>query len=381
MVVVAGGGPAGLLSSSYLASSGCEATLYEEHRRVGVPKHCTGLVSLDTLELLPLAVRRCVRTSYRGVRVVTPGGLEAVLEVRGLVRLERPCLEEVLLERAVEMGVRVVTDVRLDLLARGRYLVPRWWKRGNVFVVDARGFEGLRERRAKASKRAVPGVNVTVSPGLRLDESLAHVYVDGTVARGFFLWALDNGDGTALVGGASEDGLSPENLLGYFRRLGVFKGDPRVIEVFGGMVIRGPPLHSFFGGNWLGVGDAVAMNKPLTGGGIFPLALLSSVLRPRSGCAEAIAELARAVRETIETLSRQYPLSLVAKTPGFAVLSAVAVRLLREVSGRRGADLVFDYDRHERNLVIAARSLLGIQARVPRLTDHPSSSSARRHLG
>ena len=48
-VAVVGAGPAGSRTARDLARAGLRVRLLEEHRRVGVPSHCSGLISPRTL--------------------------------------------------------------------------------------------------------------------------------------------------------------------------------------------------------------------------------------------------------------------------------------------------------------------------------------------
>ena len=50
-VAVIGGGPAGLLTAARCAQAGLEVLVLEEHPEVGVPSHCTGIISFETADL------------------------------------------------------------------------------------------------------------------------------------------------------------------------------------------------------------------------------------------------------------------------------------------------------------------------------------------
>ena len=55
-VSIIGGSIAGLLAGRELALEGFDVTIYEEHREIGVPEKCDGLVSasgIDSLGLVP----------------------------------------------------------------------------------------------------------------------------------------------------------------------------------------------------------------------------------------------------------------------------------------------------------------------------------------
>ena len=51
-VLVIGGGPSGLLAAREAASKGAEVLVLEEHKEIGVPNHCTGILSVEGLQRL-----------------------------------------------------------------------------------------------------------------------------------------------------------------------------------------------------------------------------------------------------------------------------------------------------------------------------------------
>ena len=50
-VIVVGAGPAGLCTALRAAEEGLDVLVLEEHTEVGVPTHCTGIVSGETDQL------------------------------------------------------------------------------------------------------------------------------------------------------------------------------------------------------------------------------------------------------------------------------------------------------------------------------------------
>jgi len=55
-VIVVGAGPAGSSAAREIASAGFEVGLFEEHETVGVPQHCTGMLTVMGCRLLKVEV-------------------------------------------------------------------------------------------------------------------------------------------------------------------------------------------------------------------------------------------------------------------------------------------------------------------------------------
>lgn len=103
---VVGAGFSGLSTARFLASRGCPTSLLEEHGRVGFPKHCTGIVSQDTLEAIGGPATRCYLHRYDAIVVEGSRGNSFTVEKRGIAHiLDRVCLEEELLREAHTQGV------------------------------------------------------------------------------------------------------------------------------------------------------------------------------------------------------------------------------------------------------------------------------------
>src|SRR4051812_22678836 len=49
-VAIVGGGPGGLYAAGQLARRGFDVAVFEEHREVGQPVHCTGVLAAETFE-------------------------------------------------------------------------------------------------------------------------------------------------------------------------------------------------------------------------------------------------------------------------------------------------------------------------------------------
>ncbi|MEB3788211.1 MAG: FAD-dependent oxidoreductase, partial [Desulfurococcales archaeon] len=97
-IALVGAGYAGLVLAWKLAESGARVTVYEEHDEgwVGLPRHCTGLVSARVVE--GLDAWRLVLDKYKTVEFAARGETVALRPRGGVYRLDRVMLERTLYE-------------------------------------------------------------------------------------------------------------------------------------------------------------------------------------------------------------------------------------------------------------------------------------------
>lgn len=286
-VIVLGGGPAGLQATRRILEivRGVRVLLIEEHTRVGLPQHCTSLVSLRGLKEDIEVSERIVLNYFRGAYIYSPSGYRIVAERKDYVAavIDRPGLEVELLEE-----VSSSQNVEVVLGKKGYIIDSRVWidgKRiaGNM-VVDARGVSALRKRR-NLGNSILPALQYDLrieSRGIEPD----HVYIilGSRVSEGFFAWIVPLSEDVVRVGLASKGGVKErlDNMLEWDPVKGLLT--PIKIErVLGGAVYTGGTVYPLVEGATAYIGDSAGQTKPTTGGGLVYLSRAAKYL------AEAIA--------------------------------------------------------------------------------------------
>jgi flavin-dependent dehydrogenase len=297
-IAVVGGWFAGLMAALSLARAGARVHLYEEHLRVGYPPHCTGVVSGTTLSILGRPGWRSVEGEYRALRVKYRGltVVEALFE-DGVYRVDRVSLEERLLDAAVSEGVEAFLGVRVESATPSGKVVSRKGSSFYDYIVLADGWRrplsgplGLGGYRLRLT-----GVNVVVPGGGGGDTIEVEAWTP--YSPGFFAWKIPLPSGV-LAGAASP---RPRDAAGFVRSLGGEK-----LLVYGGQVVLGAPRGPIALGRLMAAGDAGGLTKPLTGGGLYPMAKAAAIaesmalsgrpLRPGEAFKAALARVAGELR-------------------------------------------------------------------------------------
>ena len=129
-VIVVGGGPAGSVTAESLAQASLRVALLEEHLRIGLPNHCSGLVSLRTLELAGIAEEAVAGIRFSSARVWGPGGKTLWLRSNSVqaIAVNRPRFDQILAERAASAGAVLMLETqayRFERSERGVHVDAR----------------------------------------------------------------------------------------------------------------------------------------------------------------------------------------------------------------------------------------------------------------
>ncbi len=351
-VAVIGAGFSGLLLSIALARLGFEVDVYEEHTGPGVPPHCTGIISRNTLSLIEYIAGplpgSLIAQKFDGVTICSQGYCRAFKVLGGLIRLDRPGLDRHLASIAARLDVRIHLKTKVTSVAPDGKLKASNSVKAYDYVIIA---EGARPRlRVELGvgclEEPAYGVNyiTTLNPcrlGRYEPRTTPLVAFERLESPGY-LWAFRD-DSHCIVGIASHSTRDIRRLLNTLR--GSLKG------AYGGPIYIGHTVRPRLRRGRVTVfGDAACLNKPLSGGGLYPQALavkrLLDSARNRS-LARALTDSVRSVHRTLEASAHLSRLALRRPKLVKCILESIKDRLgpIEYDNYRRTASQVLSFTR------------------------------------
>jgi len=285
-IVVVGGGPCGSYSALTAARLGAEVLVCEEHREIGVPKHCAGHLSVAGLERLGLRLpREAIENEIKGAVFHSPSGKEFVIRRGSPVTyvVNRELFDKHLSDLATKSGARYLLESRVkSLLFDSGFVVGVAVKKGrdeksftSNLVIDAEGCSstllkktGLQTLRGSM---VVKAIQVEVDRVDEIEGDLVEVYLGRRYAPGFFAWIIPKRDASAKVGLATRAGDPREYLRRFMKNHPVASKKLRKSSITSlslHPISLGGPVPKTYSNGLLVVGDAASQVKPTTGGGV-----------------------------------------------------------------------------------------------------------------
>ena len=276
-VIVVGAGPIGSVTAEALARTSLRVALLEEHPSIGLPNHCSGLISPRTLELAGVAEEAVGLARFSSARVWGPGGKHLWLRSNSVqaIAIDRPRFDQLLAKRAVDAGATLMLDTQAHRFVRLEERVQVEARAGestlHLYAPLLIGADGANSRVArwmgkKPACEIIPAIKADVIFQGSGTDSI-EIFVGNSIAPGWFGWIIPLQGGVARIGiGATR---APRRYFESFLDL--------IRRKFGDFVVEGTrsaslplgPARDFVVDNVMLVGAAARQTKPTTGGGIY----------------------------------------------------------------------------------------------------------------
>ncbi|MEM5777645.1 MAG: NAD(P)/FAD-dependent oxidoreductase [Candidatus Aenigmatarchaeota archaeon] len=267
-VIVIGAGPAGGKTAELAASIGLNVLIIEEHKEIGLPIQCTGIVSHRITSLSGLKEKDIVINKVNKARFYSQNGNFLELESKKPVYvIDRHKLDKNIVKEAVKKGAEILTGVRFRNFERSNNHLKIHTSLGNFktkLLVGADGPNSIVARSAKIEqpRNYLIGYQETIQGDF--SDNIVELWFGKNIAPDFFAWVVPENKNWARVGLAAKN-----KTVDYFRKFieKRFKQEYNKKDVLGGVIKYGL-IKSSVEDNVLLVGDAASHIKPYSGGGI-----------------------------------------------------------------------------------------------------------------
>jgi geranylgeranyl reductase family protein len=287
-VVIVGAGVAGSFTGIQLAKSGYKVLLVEEHREVGRPVQCAGLVTPRISQLIPELDPSCIINKVHGAKIYSPLGKELIIdagEPKALV-VDRLLFDRFLASAATKagaelfLGTKAVSAKRIDGNVEVEIL-----KNNEKISVSCKliiGADGVQSQVStwfglKRVKTILSGFGAEMT-GVDIEPGFVEIYLGNNVAPNFFSWIIPKADSKVDGAMSARVGLvcakSNNRAISYYRALfdhpiaGPKLKHSKPVHLISGGVPIGTVSKSYIDNAML-VGDSAGQVKPTSGGGIY----------------------------------------------------------------------------------------------------------------
>ncbi len=271
-IVIVGGGPVGSTLSYLLSKKGYNVALIEEHREIGIPVHCAGLLGKRAWDSLPIKPSHSIIEKVSSFKIFSFKGEEIEIpKFTGYV-VDRSVFDKGICASAVETGVSLYKSTRCVAYSKLQppeiicktYSGLRRRFRGRVIV----GADGALSKVAKIfGFPPLPvrfGLQLIAGPVSDLDSVEVHFLRLGSINTFYWIIPSPKEVKVGIVFPLNINFGSVRNLL---RKEALNK--KLTTRRFSTWFLPTKPRRKTVKGRTLLVGDAAGQNKPLSFGGIF----------------------------------------------------------------------------------------------------------------
>ena len=200
MISVIGAGPAGSYYSS-LAAKNNEVHLFEEHKAIGKPVACTGILTDSVRSILHTIPKELIVTNINRYKIVAPNGKSIYIDLKKKdIVLDRAKFDQHLFHKAVDAGAKVHLDEKFlgyKNIGQG-YIVKTSKSSYNTDMIV--GCDGPTSSVAKSAgiygdRKFIQGFQVRAKyPGLEEGTTIIHLNL------GEFSWIVPEDNKIARIG-------------------------------------------------------------------------------------------------------------------------------------------------------------------------------------
>ncbi len=259
MISIIGAGPAGNYLAYLLAKKGKEVNVYEDHKEIGKPIQCTGIISHELKNILPIK-KKFLTNTINKAKIYSPNGKSIKINFKEKDYIvNRTDFDSYLGDLAMSKGANYNFNHRFKENKGKKMKINDKVIETDILI----GADGPYSRVAKSNgmwcnRKFVTGNQVTVK--VNCDPNLVEFWV----GIGLFGWLVPENESVARVGIVSYD--KPQDYLNRLLKMRCSKA--KVLSKEPGSIPLYNPKQTLQKGNVYLIGDAATQVKATSFGGI-----------------------------------------------------------------------------------------------------------------
>lgn len=279
--IVVGGGPVGGYVAQKIAEKKHSVALIEEHRDVGLPVNCAGLVTSRVLNFSQEYQDKFTILPIKGAHVHSP--LNQIYTIGGDTTyayvINREIFDKDIVEKARKFGTELILGSQVVSIKKDTEIVCNYLMNKQKSMIRGRlliGADGPHSivRRSfdfPSPFEYIRCIGAEVS-NISMDPEYVDIFFNTRIAPGFFAWIIPiNAEGTRARIGLGVVQKFSNSLKKCFKNfISYTKLDNAIVESMSGGSIPLGGLNRTTQEGVMLVGDAAAQVKPTSGGGLFP---------------------------------------------------------------------------------------------------------------
>ncbi|RME54811.1 NAD(P)/FAD-dependent oxidoreductase [Candidatus Woesearchaeota archaeon] len=258
MISVIGAGPVGSYAAYLLAKKGFDVEIYEEHKEVGKPVACTGILTPQIENLVKLSKDFHINTCNK-TKIFSPNGKSVEVKIKPNPIFDRSNFDQYMAQLAVDAGAKLKLNHKFNGLKNNKAVINNKIVSFDYLVgADGPGSKVAKEAGLFGKRKFSVGVQARVSLKSEPDTVLFWV------GRGEFAWYVPEDDNVGRLGVASYSNAKmhfDKLLKDHFPKAKILEWQSGAIPIY-------DPNQKVQKGKVRLVGDAAGQVKATTYGGI-----------------------------------------------------------------------------------------------------------------
>jgi digeranylgeranylglycerophospholipid reductase len=279
---IMGGGPVGGYVAKKIAQNGFKVAVLEEHKKIGEPLKCAGLVTPRVFDFLDFSEDLVVQNRIKGAHIHSPS--DHILTIGGdkvhALAIDRSEFDREMINYSVEEGADIFLENKVTSAEKNENHIELKTSQNNdikcKLLIGADGAYSKTREWFNLPKptEILNGIGAELT-NTNLDPDFVELFVGKNIAPGFFAWVIptnENGTSARIGLCTIQNSIHPPKyyLSNLFKNkiLSSYLKDAKITQNIGGSISLGA-LKKTYSSNVLLVGDSAAQVKPTSGGGIY----------------------------------------------------------------------------------------------------------------